>query len=131
MIRIASCFFYSFFNYTATWHQYDDAVFSEPGFLESLCSHIQPLRSIVRDPVEGRRMAMSAMLPELDSIFADHRGERLTAPAAIKEINKILNCMLNCVFENGGHRFPRELFGFDAKQVCAANKVLFLRNLGT
>ena len=76
-------------------------------------------------------MAMLAMLPELDSIFAEHRGERLTAPAAITEINSILYCMLNCVFENGGYRFPREQFGFDAKQVCAANKVLFLRNLGT
>ena len=74
---------------------------------------------------------MFAMLPELDSIFADHRGERLTAHAALTEINKVLHCMLNCVFENGGHCFSRELYGFNAKQVCTANKVLFLRNLGT
>ena len=76
-------------------------------------------------------MAMFAMFPELDSVFADHRGERLTAPVAITEFNKILHCMLTCVFENGGNRLPRELFGFDAKQVCAANKVSFLRNFGT
>ena len=78
--------------------------------------------------MEGRRMAMFAMLPELDSIFADHRGERLTAYAALAEINKILHCMLNCVFENGGYRFIRDLIGFDAKQVCIENNVLFLRN---
>ena len=82
----------------------------------------------MRDPVEGRRMAMFAMLPELDSIFADHRGERLTAHAAVAQINKILHCMLNCVCENGGYRFTRDLIGFDAKQVCFENKVLFLRN---
>ena len=78
--------------------------------------------------MEGRRMAMFAMLPELDSIFADQRGERLTAHAALAEINKILHCMLNCVFENGGYCFIRDLIGFDAKQVCIENKVLFLRN---
>ena len=76
-------------------------------------------------------MAMFAVLPELDRIFADHRGERLTAHAALTEINKVLHCMLNCVFENGGHRFSRELFDFNAKQVCAENKVLFLRILRT
>ncbi|CAH3163087.1 unnamed protein product, partial [Porites evermanni] len=100
-----------------TWHQYDDAVFSEPGLWESLCSHFPPLRSIVRDPVEGRRMAMFAMLPELDSIFADQKGERLTAHATLAEINKILHCMLNCACENGGFRFIRDLIGFDAKKV--------------
>ena len=78
--------------------------------------------------MEGRRMAMFAMLPELDSIFADHRGERLTGHAALAEINKILHCMLNCVFENGGVRFIRDLIGFDAKKVCIENKVLFLLN---
>ena len=82
----------------------------------------------MRDPVEGRRMAMLAMLPDLDRIFADHGGERLTAHAALAEINKILHCMLNCVFENGGYRFTRDLIGFDAKQVCIENKVIFLRN---
>lgn len=78
--------------------------------------------------MEGRKMAMFAMLPELDSIFADQRGERLTAHAALADINKILHSMLNCVCENGGFRFIRDLIGFDAKKVCIENKVLFLLN---
>ena len=107
----------SFINYhcTATWHQYDDAVFSEPGLLDSIRSYVPFLRDFDSDPVEGRRMAMMVMLPEWDSISSDKGG--ITASSALTQINDVVYCMSMPGAENGGYFFKRILASFNVRKV--------------
>ena len=102
----------------ATWHQYDDAVFSEPGFWDSIRNHFPLLKNLAQDPVEGRRMAMLAMLPDWNNISTVEGGSRMNAHAALTEINKVVYCMSHTEFENGGCHFPRILIDFNVMEVC-------------
>lgn len=111
--------------FKGTWHQYDDAVFSEPGFWDSVRNRFPMFRNLAQDPAEGRRMAMMAMLPDWDRISIKEEG--LSAHAALKEINNVVYCMSRAEFENAGCSHPRLLWGFDVMQVCTPNVVaLFL-----
>ena len=108
---------------TATWHQYDDAVYSEPGFWDNLCSHIPLLRNVALDPAEGRTMTMMAMLPEWNRISIVD-GSGIHAHEALSVINNVVYCMSMAEFENGGSFFPRIPHGFNFVQVCTSNGVL-------
>lgn len=100
----------------ATWHQYDDAVFSEPGFWDNIRNRIPLWRDLNQDPAEGRRMAMMAMLPDWDSILNEERG--LKAYDALTEINNVVYCMAKAEFESSGCCYLRVPWGFNAIQVC-------------
>ncbi len=103
------------YHYTATWHQYDDAVFSEPGLWDSICSRLPFLRNVDLDPTEGRRMAMMAMLPDWDSISCSEGG--ISASSALSRINDVVYCMSKPEVENGGHVFDRILPSFNIREV--------------
>lgn len=107
--------------FEGTWHQYDDAVFSEPGVLDSLRRYIPMLRNFAQDPAEGRRMAMMAMLPDWDRISI--KAEGLSAHAALKEINNVVYCMSRAEFESAGYSYPRVPWSFDVMQVCTPNGI--------
>ena len=113
---------------TATWHQYDDAVFSEPGVWDNIRNRIPLWRDLNQDPAEGRRMAMTAMLPDWDSILNKERG--LKAHDALTEINNVVYCMSKAEFESSGYYFPRVPWGFNAIQVCT-QKCVFCKLLYT
>ena len=108
---------------TATWHQYDDAIFSQPGFWNSVCSHLPLLKSITQDPVEGRRKAMLAMLPDWDSISTEEGGSRMKAHDAFAEIKTVVYCMSHAEYENGGHHFLKIPDGFNVKEVGTMKSV--------
>ena len=97
----------------ATWHQYDDAVYSAPSFWESFRSLWENEAQV---PAEGRRMAMLAMLPEWDRVSSTEGG--MSAHAAVTEINRVVYCMSKAEFENGGCYFPRIPPGFNFMEVC-------------
>lgn len=99
---------------TATWHQYDDAVFSQPGFWDSIRSLFPQWK--VDDAAEGRRLAMMAMLPEWGEIS---EKEGTNGQATLDKINNVLYCMSRAEFENGGNFHPRIPDGFNAVQVSA------------
>ena len=111
------------FILAATWHQYDDAIFSQPGVWDSVCSHFPLLRTIVRDPVEGRRLAMLVMLPEWDKISLVEGKDHMKAHAALTEINGVVYCMSNALVENGDRHFSLIPYGFNVMEVCTTRRV--------
>ena len=96
-----------------TWHQYDDAIFSQPGFWDSIRSFFPHWKN---DPAEGRRLAMIAMLPEWERISLKEGG--MNAHDAFSEINSVVHCMSKAEIENGGRYYPRIPYGFDFMEVC-------------
>ena len=109
--------FFHLFILAATWHQYDDAIFSQPGFWDSLL-----MRTIVQDPAEGRRLAMLVMLPEWDKISLVEGRDHMKASAALTEINGVVYCMSNAEVENGGYHFLRIPCGFKFMEVCTVRR---------
>ena len=105
------------------WHQYDDAIYSEPGVFDSLRNHIPFLRTFNLDPADGRRMAMMTMLPDWDKISDKDGG--INAHVVLSEINDVVYCMSKTEFENGGGFFPRVPNGFDHCKVCVLTETSF------
>ena len=97
---------------TATWHQYDDAVFSQPSFWDSIRSLFPKWK--VSDAAEGRRLAMMAMLPKWGEIS---EKEGTNGHATLNKISNVLHCMSRAEFENGGNFYPRIPDGFSATEV--------------
>ena len=97
---------------TATWHQYDDAVFSQPSFWDSIRSLFPKWK--VSDAAEGRRLAMMAMFPKWGEIS---EKEGTNGHATLNKINNVLHCMSRAEFENGGNFYPRIPDGFSATEV--------------
>ena len=96
-----------------TWHQYDDAIFSQPGLWDSIRSIFPHWKN---DPAEGRRLAMITMLPEWERISLK-QGE-MNAHDALSEINSVVHCVSKAEIENGGLYCPRTTYGFDFMEVC-------------
>ena len=118
------CFFFQ--RLAATWHQYDDAIYSEPGFFDSLRNRIPFLRTFNLDTADGRRMAMMTMLPDWDKISDVDGG--INAHVVLSEINNVVYCMSKTEFENGGGFFPRVPNGFDHCKVCVLTETSFKNN---
>lgn len=96
-----------------TWHQYDDAIFSQPGLWESFRSLFPHYEN---DPAEGRRLAMIAMLPDWESISLKQGG--MNAHDALSKINNVIHCMSKAEVENGGLFLLRVPYGFNILEVC-------------
>ena len=99
--------------FLGTWHQYDDAIFSQPGFWDSIRSIFPHWKN---DPVEGRKSAMKAMLPEWEKISLKEGG--INAHDALSEINSVVHCVSKAEIENDGLCYPRVTYGFDFIEVC-------------
>ncbi|XP_020614912.1 E3 ubiquitin-protein ligase RNF213-like [Orbicella faveolata] len=95
-----------------TWHQYDDAIFSQPGLWESIRSLFPHNEN---DPAEGRRLAMTAMLPDWESISLKQGG--MNAHDALSKINNVVHCMSKAEVENGGLFRLRVPYGFNILEV--------------
>ena len=112
--------------FLGTWHQYDDAIFSQPGFWASIRRFFPKLKN---DPAEGRRLAMKAMLPEWDGITMKQGG--MNAYDALSEINSVVHCVSKAEIENGGGYELRSTHGFDFTEVCISKRIFSVRGLTT
>ena len=90
----------------ATWHQYDDTIFSPPGWLQSLRNKMPFLKSM--DPADGRNIATCAMLPRWEGFTTDEARTNMTPWEAVEAVNDIAYCMTETLVEEGGH-FTRNI----------------------
>ena len=90
----------------ATWHQYDDTIFSPPGWLQSLRNKMPFLKSM--DPADGRNIATCAMLPRWEGFTTDEARTNMTPWEAVEAVNDIAYCMTETLVEEGWH-FTRNI----------------------
>ena len=89
----------SFFSFLEIWHQYDDTIYREKNWKETVQSWIPGLKSL--DAVEGRAVATFAMLPHWKGFCVDDAGETMTAWEAIEQVQNVAHCMTKSQTKEG------------------------------
>ena len=101
--------------FLAIWHQYDDTIFSPPGWFQSLRNKMPFLKSM--DPVDGRNIATWAMLPRWEGFTTDEAKTSMTAWEAVEVVNDVAYCMTQTLIEEGGHFTKNVPFSYDFSRV--------------
>lgn len=86
---------------SAVWHQYDDTIFSPPGWVQSIRNRMPFLKSM--DPVDGRCIATRAMLPHWEGFTTDEVKTTMTAWEAVQVVSDVAYCMTQTLVEENGH----------------------------
>lgn len=92
--------FILFFLFSAIWHQYDDAIFSEPNLFQKLLNKLPVWKSM--DVVEGRNLATLAMLPPWRGVLDKGGDTAMAAWETVQIIGDLAYCMTKSTVEEYG-----------------------------
>lgn len=81
----------------AIWHQYDDAIFSEPSWVQSLRNRMPVWKSM--DVLEGRNLATWAMLHEWEDLLTVKSDTMMAAWEFVSRVGDLAYCMRNSKVE--------------------------------
>lgn len=81
----------------AIWHQYDDAIFSEPSRVQSLRNRMPVWKSM--DVLEGRNLATWAMLHEWEDLLTVKSDTMMAAWEFVSRVGDLAYCMTNSKVE--------------------------------
>lgn len=108
--------------FTVTWHQYDDAVYSQSKIWNSVLNFVT---SNLPNPSQGRYLAMEMMLPDWDCFHIERtHSSTFKGSEALETINQVIYCMENKKIETGNNvqnlefkDFSMELVGLLIKHI--------------
>lgn len=99
----------------AIWHQYDDAIFSEPSRVQSLRNILPVWKSM--DVLEGRNLATWAMLNECEDLLTDKSDTMMAAWEFVRRVGDLAYCMTNSKVEEHGSIMSNVPPRYNFKQV--------------
>ena len=106
---------FKFVVLSAIWHQYDDAIFSEPSRVQSLRNMMPVWKSM--DVVEGRNLATWAMLNEWEDLLTVKSDTTMAAWDFVKKVGDLAYCMTNSKVEEYGFIISNVPSRYNFKQV--------------
>ena len=92
------------FLFLAIWHQYDDAIFSEPNLFQKLLNKLPVWKSM--DVLEGRNLATWTMLPPWDGCLVRKGDSEMAAWETVQMIKDLAYCMTKSTVEEYGLNKP-------------------------
>ena len=101
--------------YLVVWHQYDDTIFPSPNWYQDLRNKMPLWKSM--DPVEGRNIATTAMLPRWVGFVEDRGDTSMTAWDAVKVIDDLSFCMTQTLAEECGRETRNVPLSYNFKRV--------------
>ena len=102
--------------FLAIWHQFDDTIFIQANWLQSLRNKVPFLKSM--DDTEGRNIATWAMLPLWEGFTASAASGNMSAWEAIETVKDLAFCMTQTLAEEGGHHTKNVPLSYDFTKVC-------------
>lgn len=100
---------------SAIWHQYDDAIFSEPSWVQSFRNMMPVWKSM--DVLEGRNLATWAMLEEWEDLLTVKSDTTMAAWDFVRTVGDLAYCMTNSKVEECQCIIPRVPSRYNFKQV--------------
>lgn len=106
---------FKFVILSAIWHQYDDAIFSEPSRVQSLRNMMPVWKSM--DVLEGRNLATWAMLNEWEDLLTVKTDTTMAAWDFVRRVGDLAYCMTNSKVEEYGLTISNVPSRYNFKQV--------------
>ena len=103
-----------------TWHQYDDTIYPGPTWLEKLPNVLKSVLFVKSmDSVEGRNIAIGAMLPHWEGVFVDDAGKEMTAVDTLQKVQNVAYCLTKRRTKQDGMVHTTDCYNFDkVRQYC-------------